>query len=171
MRIRMRTKDPLFDAYFRAIVGSRAEFVRGAASPDLVLLDLDTADAAESDAGLPIVTVSKREGATLVRPFREEDALAALGLVGGSISLSSDGILHTPRGLLRLSAREHAILALLAERAGETVSLAQLEMLWQTPPSKNLLRVTVSHLRERLAGHGITLRSVRGEGYRLLLET
>ena len=74
----------------------------------------------------------------------------------------------------RITARESAILAMLARRVGDVVTSAELLMeIWGDDSYYNLrsLNVFISHLRGYLsADPNVDIQSVRGVGYRLILE-
>ena len=71
----------------------------------------------------------------------------------------------------RITARESAILAMLASRVGEVVTSAELLLdIWGDDSYYNLrsMNVFVSHLRTKLARIGSTqIVSIRGLGYKL----
>ncbi|MDJ0460119.1 response regulator transcription factor [Streptomyces sp. H27-C3] len=74
--------------------------------------------------------------------------------------------------LLTLTGREFAVLEVLATRADQAVSRAELiESCWDemTEPQSNVLEVLVSQLRRKL-GNPPLIRTVRGTGYRLAPE-
>ncbi len=71
---------------------------------------------------------------------------------------------------LELSARELALLECLLQRLGRLVNKEQLATLlssWDEEITLNALGISVHRLRKKLEPHGITVRAIRGLGYRL----
>lgn len=71
---------------------------------------------------------------------------------------------------LELSARELAVLECLLQRVGRLVNKDQLAASlssWEEDLSHNALGITVHRLRKKLEQFGITVRAIRGLGYRL----
>lgn len=76
--------------------------------------------------------------------------------------------------LLDLTSREFDLLEVLARRAGQVVSRTVLwESVWEShiEPQSNVVDVYVGYVRKKLGHHGGMLKTVRGSGYRLELET
>lgn len=72
--------------------------------------------------------------------------------------------------ILDLSAREVALLEILLQRPGRLMSKEQIADLltgWGEELSSNAVGISVHRLRKKLDEHGITIRSIRGLGYRL----
>ncbi|WP_423921764.1 winged helix-turn-helix domain-containing protein [Frigoribacterium sp. 2-23] len=72
--------------------------------------------------------------------------------------------------LLTLTAKEFAVLDVLAERPGEVISRSELiERCWDeaTEPMSNVVDVVIGQLRRRL-GRADAIETVRGAGYRLV---
>lgn len=69
-----------------------------------------------------------------------------------------------------LSARELAVLEIMLQRLGRTVNKDQITDLlstWDTEVTANAVTIAVHRLRKKLEEHGVTIRSLRGLGYRL----
>ncbi len=153
---------------------------RGHDVPILMLSALG--DSQERVAGL-------RRGADdyLPKPFDFDELLAridALGRragrkpvdtdapIGAALFLRDVPALAGPGGETPLTAREAALLQLLMQAQGRTVSRARiLARVWQTDrdPLTNVVDVYISRLRRKLAAQdpGIRLEALRGLGYRL----
>ncbi len=74
---------------------------------------------------------------------------------------------------LDLTAREFALLAYLAQRAGPVVTRTELlAQVWEArfDPGSNLVEVHVSRLRDKLGDDSWMIETVRGQGYRLRAE-
>lgn len=72
--------------------------------------------------------------------------------------------------IVLLSPREHALVELLATRAGEVVPRGDIlrdAFGYEFDPGTNLVEVHMGHVRRKLAGARITIDTVRGFGYRL----
>ena len=153
---------------------------RGHDVPILMLSALG--DSRERVAGL-------RRGADdyLPKPFDFEELLARIDALGrrGRIGARPDDArigmarflrdvpaLDGPAGETPLTAREAALLQMLLDVQGKTLSRARiLARVWQTDrdPLTNVVDVYVSRLRRKLAAQdpGIRLEALRGLGYRL----
>jgi two-component system OmpR family response regulator len=71
---------------------------------------------------------------------------------------------------MELSARELAVLEIMLQRLGRTVNKDQITDLlssWDTEVTTNAVTIAVHRLRKKLEEHGVTIRSLRGLGYRL----
>lgn len=71
---------------------------------------------------------------------------------------------------IELSARELALLEILLQRLGRLVSKEQIAAIlsnWEEELTHNAVSITVHRLRKKLEQYGITIRAVRGLGYRL----
>jgi len=69
-----------------------------------------------------------------------------------------------------LSARELAILEIMIQRLGRIVNKDQItEVLsdWDTEVTFNAIGIAIHRLRKKLEPHGITIRAIRGLGYRI----
>ncbi len=95
------------------------------------------------------------------------------GLQVGGMVLDHDNRRATVAGeAIELSGREWAMLALLAERAGEVVTKEQIVRAWMGDEGDsaavgNAVEVYVHKLRRKLEKPGLTIRTVRGLGYLL----
>ncbi len=95
------------------------------------------------------------------------------GLQVGGMVLDRDNRRATVAGeAIELSGREWAMLALLAERAGEVVTKEQIVRAWMGDEGDstavgNAVEVYVHKLRRKLEKPGLTIRTVRGLGYLL----
>lgn len=72
--------------------------------------------------------------------------------------------------VLDLSARELAVLEIMLQRLGRTVSKEQITDLlssWDAEVTSNAVAIAVHRLRKKLEEHGLTVRASRGLGYRL----
>ncbi|HEY9787679.1 MAG TPA: response regulator transcription factor [Candidatus Obscuribacterales bacterium] len=72
--------------------------------------------------------------------------------------------------VLDLSARELAVLEIMLQRLGRIVSREQLTDLlstWDAEVTANAVGISVHRLRKKLEQHGLTIRAVRGLGYRI----
>lgn len=95
------------------------------------------------------------------------------GLQVGGMVLDRDNRRATVAGeAIELSGREWAMLALLAERAGEVVTKEEIVRAWMGDEGDsaavgNAVEVYVHKLRRKLEKPGLTIRTVRGLGYLL----
>lgn len=81
-----------------------------------------------------------------------------------------DRIAHADGEAIELSARELALLEILLQRLGRLVSKEQIAAIlsnWEEELTHNAVGITVHRLRRKLEQYGITIRAVRGLGYRL----
>jgi DNA-binding response OmpR family regulator len=150
---------------------------RGINAPVLVLTARD---------GVKARVAALEQGADdyLVKPFEYEELLARLrALLRRAAAprwapLSYNGLVLDPTELdifvgntrVRLSPREHALLALFLRRKGEL--LRRDDILIQVfgyhfEPGTNLVSVHIANLRKKLRGGPIVIDAVRGVGYRL----
>ncbi len=150
------------------------------------VIDADAFPAVRPDSGRIIYyghTVKKppfyseEDGRVLFwhRPF----SLTHLAAVMNNLSVER-GLFLLPDGKaarldgrqIPLSLREYALLSLLDSRRGETVTTEELlSAAWGDKGDRNLLRVTLFHLRKKLEADGSPrLLAVRGIGYRLRKE-
>jgi len=87
--------------------------------------------------------------------------------------LSFNTVTRTPAvdgAPLELSARELAILEIMIQRIGRIVSKDQItDMLssWDTEITFNAIGIAIHRLRKKLESHGVTIKAIRGLGYRL----
>jgi DNA-binding response OmpR family regulator len=151
---------------------------RGLETPVLVL----TARDAVSDR---IAGLDTGADDYLVKPFAFDELLArmravirrrgpaALVVRAGLLTIDRPGRLVTWAGArVDLSAREYAILELLAQHAGEVLSRTRIhEHVWNEhmEPLSNAIDVHVKEIRRKLAAVGAPalIETVRGAGYRL----
>lgn len=71
---------------------------------------------------------------------------------------------------IEVSARELAILEIMIQRIGRIVSKDQITDLlssWDTEITFNAIGIAVHRLRKKLEPHGITIKAIRGLGYRI----
>lgn len=71
---------------------------------------------------------------------------------------------------LDLSGRELALLEIMLQRVNRTISKEQIATLlssWDDELTPNAIGITVHRLRKKLEQYGITIRSMRGLGYRI----
>lgn len=120
----------------------------------------------------------------LVKPFEYAELLARIrALLRRAAAprwapLSCNGLVLDPTELViaigaekvRLSPREHALLALFLRRKGEL--LRREDVLLQVfgynfEPGTNLVNVHIANLRKKLRGGPVVIEAVRGVGYRL----
>lgn len=69
-----------------------------------------------------------------------------------------------------LSPREHALVELLATRAGEVVprrDILRSAFGYEFDPGTNIVEVHMGHVRRKIAGAAVTIETVRGFGYRM----
>ena len=123
----------------------------------------------------------------LVKPFAFAELLARLEAIhrrgSGQLELHRVGpvavdgrrrVLTGPDGELGLTPREYALACELCSHAGEVVARRHLlEAVWGTSYTgdPNVLDVYVGYLRgklQRVAGEAVTIKAVRGVGFRLL---
>lgn len=87
--------------------------------------------------------------------------------------LSFNTVTRTPTvdgNPIELSARELAILEIMIQRIGRIISKDQITDLlssWDTEITYNAIGIAVHRLRKKLEPHGITIRAIRGLGYRI----
>jgi DNA-binding response OmpR family regulator len=151
----------------------------------------------EREINVPVLVLTARDALTsrvaaleqgaddyLVKPFEYAELLARLrALLRRAAAprwapLSCNGLMLDPTELeiavgndrVRLSPREHALLALFLRRNGEL--LRREDILLQVfgynfEPGTNLVNVHVANLRKKLRGGPVVIEAVRGVGYRL----
>lgn len=149
---------------------------KGVATPVLILTARDA---------LPDRVRGLNSGADdyLIKPFAFEELLARIGALarrkyGTSSSLIRVGDLEIDRaaqrvrrgGAIELTAGEYAILELLALRAGQVVSLAEIERhlyTFDTEPASNVIHVMIHRIRAKTeaGGRPRILHTRRGAGY------
>jgi DNA-binding response OmpR family regulator len=120
----------------------------------------------------------------LIKPFEYAELLARLrALLRRAAAprwapLSCNGLMLDPIELhitvgdqrVRLSPREHALLALLLRRKGELLRRGDILVQvfgYHFEPGTNLVSVHVANLRKKLGGAPVVIDAVRGVGYRL----
>lgn len=93
----------------------------------------------------------------------------------GTLSLDSiEHIVHVAGSRVDLTPREYSLLALLAKNAGRVVARSEiLSQVWETvrDPGSNVIEVNVKNLREKLGAVGPAIETVRGVGYRMIVES
>jgi two-component system response regulator QseB len=114
----------------------------------------------------------------LTDPYTADELVARLRLrirqhavASGALTRHGDIMVDTALGLVSvdgqlvtLTPTEFALLTALISNPGRTMSREQLStMLWQEPPSSNIVEVYVGYLRRKLGPDRI--RTVRGRGY------
>ena len=179
-RICLITRDAVTAAYFEALLHERAsltvtEGTRRLPDTDLFVLDTDSIlDPIDLPAHLPRLTVGSDGTPDLLRPFTDRVLLARLlpeSTEGARPHLLPSGqCLVAGGGEYRLSDTEYRLLSELFRAEGEEVDCETLfSRVWEgREMNLNLLRVTVSHLRQRLKDAELSISSTRG-GYRLEL--
>jgi DNA-binding response OmpR family regulator len=120
----------------------------------------------------------------LVKPFEYAELLARIhALLRRAAAprwapLSCNGLVLDPTELLitigtarvRLSPREHALLALFLRRKGELLRREDVLLQvfgYQFEPGTNLVSVHIANLRKKLGAGPVVIEAVRGVGYRL----
>jgi len=120
----------------------------------------------------------------LIKPFAWAELLARIEAVGrrtqsvlrlGDIEIDLEGrFVRCGELRLELSPREFGLLAFLARDPGRLVTRKELlSEVWgiDFEPGTNLIDVTVSRLRRRLApSHGVTIQAVPAKGYVLVVQ-
>jgi DNA-binding response OmpR family regulator len=164
--------------------------------PDLDGTDL-LAQLRERGINAPVLVLTARDAVSsrvaalergaddyLVKPFEYAELLARIrALLRRAAAprwapLSCNGLVLDPTELVitvgtervRLSPREHALLALFLRRKGEL--LRREDVLLQVfgynfEPGTNLVNVHITNLRKKLRGGPVVIEAVRGVGYRL----
>jgi DNA-binding response OmpR family regulator len=150
---------------------------RGINAPVLVLTARD---------GVKARVTALEQGADdyLVKPFEYAELLARLrALLRRAAAprwapLSCNGLMLDPVELhitigdqrIRLSPREHALLALLLRRKGELLRRSDILVQvfgYHFEPGTNLVSVHIANLRKKLGDAPVVIEPVRGVGYRL----
>lgn len=89
----------------------------------------------------------------------------------GSLSFNTvTRVVTVNKQALELSARELAVLEILMQRLGQTVSkdlITDLISSWDAEVTENAIVITCHRLRKKLEEHAITIKASRGLGYRL----
>jgi DNA-binding response OmpR family regulator len=164
--------------------------------PDVDGIDL-LAQLRERGINAPVLVLTARDAVSsrvaaleqgaddyLVKPFEYAELLARIrALLRRAAAprwapLSCNGLVLDPTELViavgadrvRLSPREHALLALFLRRKGEL--LRREDVLLQVfgynfEPGTNLVNVHIANLRKKLRGGPVVIEAVRGVGYRL----
>lgn len=105
---------------------------------------------------------------------RPADARIEVEVIGGITYDRTARSLATPTGELVLARRELALFEAFAENAGRVLSKDQLgERIYGIGADidANAVELLVSRLRRKLDGHGLTVRTLRGLGYMMQVET
>ena len=90
--------------------------------------------------------------------------------VGGLVIDPGDQRARGPNGPIELTAREFALVSLLAARAGRIVSRTQMMetiCAWDNELTDNGLDIALHRLRRKIQDCGVRLRTIRGLGYLL----
>ena len=177
-RIVLLTRDEVTAAYFKALLFEKASLsvqdsTRRIPEADLAVFDLDSlGEDVKPPASIPHLTIGRGETPDLRRPFTDRALMARLLPEKESAVephlLPKDLCLVTGNGEYRLSDTEYRLLSelFLAEGAEVACTLLFCRVWSGKAFNVNLLRVTVSHLRQRLKNAGLSILSTRG-GYRL----
>lgn len=177
-RIALVTRDCITAAYFEALLFERASLTvldgtRKIPDCDLVVFDLDSlGEDVKLPTSIPHLTIGRCGTPDLKRPFSDRSLLQRLLPEKESAVephlLPEELCLVTGNGEYRLSDTEYRLLSELFRAEGGEVPCTELFCrVWEGKSlNVNLLRVTVSHLRQRLKNAGLSILSTRG-GYRL----
>ena len=82
-------------------------------------------------------------------------------------------IVHVAGKRVDLTPREYSLLALLTKNAGRVVPRSEiLSQVWETvrDPGSNVIEVNVKNVRDKLGAEGPAIETVRGVGYRMVVE-
>ncbi|CAB4530638.1 unannotated protein [freshwater metagenome] len=115
-------------------------------------------------------------------PYRSDDLLARVRRLARSLSeqstlefwLDDQRVLHRGSRIAVLTVFEAVVAKALLAQPGETVRRSVLEQsLWPTesPPGPRAVDAVIYRLRSRCRGLGLTIRTVRGEGFLLQAAT
>lgn len=179
-RIALITRDRVTASYFEALLFEKASLTvldgaRRIPEVDLAVFDLDSlGEDVKLPASIPHLTIGRGETPDLRRPFTDRALLLRLFPEKENAMephlLPQELCLVTGSGEYRLSDTEYRLLSELFLAEGGEIGCAELFCrVWEGKPlNVNLLRVTVSHLRQRLKNAGLSILSTRG-GYRLEL--
>ena len=177
-RIALITRDGVTAEYFEALLYEKATLTvldgsRKIPDCDLVVIDVESlGEEVKIPSGIECLTMGRGETPDLKRPFTdralimrllpEKESAVEPHLVPEELSLVAGN------GEYRLSDTEYRLLAELFSADGSEVDCKILfDRVWEGKAyNVNLLRVTVSHLRQRLKNAEIAIVSTRG-GYRL----
>lgn len=176
VRATLLTASEITRAYFEAVLHDRASLTvldgTGELPPcEQLVIDLDTVPMPRRiPTGCRYFTIGSDGTPDLLRPFTDSELLDRL-FPQDNVARKAALLEDPPRMVIGydtilLSETERRLLSLLLD--GESVSYAALLAdVWKDRGAdENLLRVTVSHLRKKLAPYGMDIKSTRG-AYRL----
>ena len=88
-----------------------------------------------------------------------------------SMVIRDDSVVEFEGRIAKLSPNEHALLNYLARRCGDVVTRSELLQVfgYSFDPNTNLVDVHVMHLRTKLTGFPVSIETVRGTGFRLMM--
>jgi DNA-binding response OmpR family regulator len=149
---------------------------RGNHAPILVLTARDAVEmrVAALDAGADDYMIKPFAFAELVARVQALTRRAAgprwASVRVGSLVIGDDFVVHAPGGDVSLSPREHALLSYLARRRGEVAPRAEIfgaVFGYHFDTGTNVIDVHVASLRRKLADLPVSIRTVRGCGFKL----
>jgi two-component system, OmpR family, alkaline phosphatase synthesis response regulator PhoP len=112
-----------------------------------------------------------RVKAILRRGGRQGEAVKVLSLKGMQIDLARHEV-TVGNNLVALRSKEFALLATLAENVGIVFTRERLlELVWgyEYYGETRTVDVHINHLRDKIAGSGVDIETVRGTGYRITI--
>jgi DNA-binding response OmpR family regulator len=150
---------------------------RGGVLPVLVLT---ARDAVRSR----VTALEKGADDYLIKPFQYDELVARIRALirrasqprwaplacNGLVLDAGDLAVQNGRTRVRLSPREHALLAMFLRRQGEVVSRAEILQAvfgYGFDPGTNLVNVHIANVRKKLGNDTVKIETVRGIGYRL----
>lgn len=181
IRVAVLSDDAVFARMLEIELGWRSYEIRDARDADLLVIDADAASKEAKPASarsVPAIYFGRGEsgGAPyLRRPFEMSELFSLIDRIFSvpdetcGVALLENNTVSVSGELVALSDAEYALLALLIENRGRTLSRGELcaAVFPDAEKDSNVVDVYVHYLRKKLGSAASVIRTVRGAGYTL----